>query len=77
MAKDVFDKLEKPYKTIELDSRDDGAQIQKVLGEMTGAHTVPRVFVNGECVGGGTDVKSLYDSGKLQEIINHGSEAKK
>ncbi|PSN58141.1 hypothetical protein C0J52_01004 [Blattella germanica] len=65
MAKEVFDNLKQKYTTIELDNRDDADAIQSVLGEMTGARTVPRVFVKGECLGGGSDVKQLYDSGKL------------
>ena len=58
MAKQVFDKMNKKYLAIELNERDDGDEIQSVLGEMTGARTVPRVFVNGVCLGGGTDVKN-------------------
>ncbi|BES91896.1 Glutaredoxin [Nesidiocoris tenuis] len=69
MAKEVFQKLKKSFTAIELDKRDDGDQIQGVLGEMTGAKTVPRVFINGECVGGGTDVKALYESGKLEKML--------
>lgn len=61
----VFDSLNKAYKTIELDEREDADEIQTVLGEMTGARTVPRVFLNGTCLGGGTDVKKLHDSGEL------------
>ncbi|KAJ9593725.1 hypothetical protein L9F63_014698, partial [Diploptera punctata] len=69
MAKEVFDNLKQKYTAIELDNRDDGDAIQSVLGEMTGARSVPRVFVKGECLGGGTDVKKLYDSGKLVEKL--------
>ncbi|XP_029176252.1 glutaredoxin-C4-like isoform X3 [Nylanderia fulva] len=65
MAKEVFESLKKPYTVIELDNREDGQDIQDVLGEITGAKTVPRVFLNGECLGGGTDVKKLYQSGEL------------
>lgn len=53
---------------IELDDREDAQDIQDVLYEITGARTVPRVFLNGECLGGGTDVKKLYDSGELEKI---------
>nr|KAF7416516.1 hypothetical protein H0235_011047 [Vespula pensylvanica] len=66
MAKQVFESLKKEYTAIELDERDDAEEIQSILGEMTGARTVPRVFVKGECLGGGTDIKKLYDSGELQ-----------
>ncbi|KAK9887813.1 hypothetical protein WA026_000128 [Henosepilachna vigintioctopunctata] len=69
MAKKVFDDMKKPYKAIELDRREDGDIIQCILGKMTGARTVPRVFVNGECLGGGSDVKELYKKGKLQKYF--------
>ncbi|XP_034950201.1 glutaredoxin-C4-like isoform X2 [Chelonus insularis] len=65
MAKEVFDKMAKKYTSIELDERDDGDEIQNILEEITGARTVPRVFVKGECLGGGTDVKKLYEAGDL------------
>ncbi|XP_011700079.1 PREDICTED: glutaredoxin-C4-like isoform X2 [Wasmannia auropunctata] len=67
MAKKVFDSLKKPYTAIELDDRDDAQEIQDILNEITGARTVPRVFLNGVCLGGGTDVKKLYDSGELEK----------
>lgn len=30
---------------------------------------VPQVFINGNCVGGGSDVKALYESGKLEPML--------
>jgi glutaredoxin len=30
----------------------DGDGIQKYLGQITGASTVPRVFIGGKCIGG-------------------------
>lgn len=65
----MFQKLNAKYTAIELDQRDDGEEIQAILGEITGARTVPRVFVNGECLGGGSDVKQLYETGKLQKYF--------
>lgn len=65
----MFDKLGKKYTAIELDKRDDGDEIQAILGEITGAKTVPRVFVKGECLGGGSDVKALYEKGELQKYF--------
>lgn len=61
--------MNKKYLAIELNERDDGDEIQSILGEMTGARTVPRVFVNGVCLGGGTDVKKLYENGELQKMF--------
>ncbi|XP_016907094.1 uncharacterized protein LOC107994614 [Apis cerana] len=69
MAKQVFHNLQKEYTAIELNERNDGDEIQSILGEMTGARTVPRVFVNGVCLGGGTDVKKLYETGELQKMF--------
>ncbi|XP_066259962.1 uncharacterized protein [Euwallacea similis] len=69
LAKEVFDKLKEKYTVVELDKRDDGDEIQSILGDITGAKTVPRVFVKGNCVGGGSDVKSLFENGKLQTLV--------
>lgn len=52
-----------------MDKKDDGEEYQKILEEITGARTVPRVFVNGECLGGGSDVKKMYDSGELAKKL--------
>ncbi|KAE8742267.1 hypothetical protein FOCC_FOCC012196 [Frankliniella occidentalis] len=69
MAKEAFDKIKFKYTAVELDKRDDGDQIQAILGEITGATTVPRVFLEGECIGGGTDVKALQESGELSKRL--------
>ncbi|XP_031833144.1 uncharacterized protein LOC116427210 [Nomia melanderi] len=69
MAKTVFDNLKEKYTAIELDEREDGDEIQNILGEMTSARTVPRVFVKGVCLGGGTDVKKLFDNGELKQML--------
>ncbi|XP_072944986.1 uncharacterized protein [Epargyreus clarus] len=69
LAKDVFNKVKQPIKVYELDERDDGTAIQENLAHITGFRTVPQVFINGNCVGGGSDVKALLDSGKLQPML--------
>ncbi|XP_023942642.2 uncharacterized protein LOC112049106 [Bicyclus anynana] len=69
LAKEVFGKVKQPIKVIELDERDDGPAIQENLAQISGIRTVPQVFINGTCVGGGSDVKQLYDSGKLQPML--------
>ncbi|XP_037907052.1 glutaredoxin-C4-like isoform X2 [Hermetia illucens] len=70
MAKDVFRKLRQPYTAIELDQRRDGEEIQEVLRKMTGAKSVPRIFINGRFIGGANDIKDLYETGKLRRILN-------
>ncbi|XP_075977133.1 uncharacterized protein LOC142977243 [Anticarsia gemmatalis] len=69
MAKKVFAQVKQPAKVYELDERDDGASIQDNLAQITGFRTVPQVFINGNCVGGGTDVKALHSSGKLAPML--------
>lgn len=54
---------------IELDERPDGDAIQAELARMTGARTVPRVFVNGKCIGGGDDTAALAANGQLAKML--------
>uniref|UniRef100_A0A1B0FFZ8 Glutaredoxin-2, mitochondrial n=1 Tax=Glossina morsitans morsitans TaxID=37546 RepID=A0A1B0FFZ8_GLOMM len=70
MAKEQFRKLDIAMHVIELDQRDDGDEIQSVLGEITGSRMVPRCFINGNFIGGGTDVKKMYDQGTLQKYFS-------
>ncbi|GBP16685.1 Glutaredoxin-C4 [Eumeta japonica] len=69
LAKEVFNKVKQPIKVYELDEREDGSDIQNNLAEITGFRTVPQVFINGKCVGGGSDVKELYQKGELQPML--------
>ena len=59
------------YKIYELDEMDadEASNIQSALGRLTGASTVPRVFVRGTFIGGGDDTTALYLSGKLKEMV--------
>uniref|UniRef100_A0A1D1ZB56 Monothiol glutaredoxin-S6 n=1 Tax=Anthurium amnicola TaxID=1678845 RepID=A0A1D1ZB56_9ARAE len=68
-AKRVFGELhEKPF-VVELDLRDDGREIQNVLLDLVGQHTVPQVFVNGKHVGGSDDTLNALASGQLQKLL--------
>ncbi|XP_030289632.1 glutaredoxin 2 isoform X2 [Sparus aurata] len=69
MAKNVFNEIGATYKVVELDEHNDGRRVQEALAQMTGARTVPRVFVNGNCIGGGSDTKQLHQQGKLLPLI--------
>lgn len=53
----------------DISERPDMAEIQTYLGELTGATTVPRVFVDGKCIGGGQDVSDKFETGELQAIL--------
>lgn len=54
---------------MELDERDDGSAIQDVLLDITGGRSVPRVFIDGEFIGGGDDTDALARSGKLEVML--------
>ncbi|KAE8294634.1 Glutaredoxin-2, mitochondrial Precursor [Larimichthys crocea] len=69
MAKNVFSEIGTTYKVIELDEHNDGRRLQEALAQVTGARTVPRVFINGNCIGGGSDTKQLHQQGKLVPLI--------
>ena len=68
--------LNAEYNAIEIENREDCDQIQDVLGDMTGARSVPRVFVNGNFIGGGTDVKNLFKTGELAKMLNQSQNQK-
>jgi glutaredoxin 3 len=69
-AKDILGKYKlKDYKVIELDEIDNGDEYQKVLGKMTNARTVPRVFIAGQCIGGGDDTERLDKKGDLEKQL--------
>ncbi|EAW96056.1 GLRX isoform 5 [Pan troglodytes] len=40
-------------------------EIQDYLQQLTGARTVPRVFIGKDCIGGCSDLVSLQQSGEL------------
>lgn len=45
------------------------ADVQTELGKMTGATSVPRVFVNGKFIGGGDDTARLAANGQLAKML--------
>ncbi|XP_041465660.1 glutaredoxin-like [Lytechinus variegatus] len=57
------------YKLIELDENDNCDEIQDYLLNLTGARSVPRVFIGGKCIGGGSETKALQDEGKLTKML--------
>ncbi|XP_078263875.1 uncharacterized protein LOC144597932 isoform X2 [Rhinoraja longicauda] len=67
--KALFHGLGIGYKAIELDLRKDTEIMQNILEELTGARTVPRVFVNGKSIGGSKDTFTLHSKGKLLPLV--------
>ncbi|KAF4697045.1 hypothetical protein FOZ63_010377 [Perkinsus olseni] len=68
-AKEALASINADAKVIELDQRDDCADIQDYLGQLTGARSVPRVFVKGKFIGGGDDTVAKAHSGELKTLI--------
>jgi peptide-methionine (R)-S-oxide reductase len=58
--------------TIELDTLDPKVanEIQDHLMTLTGARTVPRVFVGHKFIGGGTETASMGESGQLKTLVD-------
>ena len=44
-------------------------EYQDILKEITGARSVPRVFLDGKFIGGGDDVEKLFKSGELAKKL--------
>ncbi|EFN57573.1 hypothetical protein CHLNCDRAFT_143229 [Chlorella variabilis] len=56
---------------IELDARSDGSAVQDYLAQLTGGRSVPRVFIEGQFIGGGDDTEALARSGKLEVMLRN------
>lgn len=73
-AKNVLSKynMGENYHVLELDQLSPSSKIdeyQDALGKLTGARTVPRVFINGKFIGGGDDTSALDQKGDLQRLL--------
>ncbi|XP_041836434.1 glutaredoxin-1 [Melanotaenia boesemani] len=74
LAKDVLSKYKfKPghLECIDISGRSDMGSMQDYFLEITGARTVPRVFIGEKCIGGGSDVAALDKNGQLQGMLEH------
>lgn len=72
LAKDVLSKYKFKaghLELVDISARSDMDNIQDYLQQITGARTVPRVFIGEDCVGGGSDVEGLDRSGKLEGML--------
>jgi cysteine synthase A len=70
----LFAKAGIAYKSVDLDSvqyqeGDRGGKIRAVLAAMTGAKTIPQIFIAGEHVGGCTETFDRWKDGSLQRRL--------
>ncbi len=68
----LFGALGVEYTSVDLDSvayqaGDRGGRIREVLTDRLGTSTIPQIFVNGEHIGGCTDLFEAYRTGNLQQ----------
>jgi len=58
------------FKAYEIESNPDMNAIQDELKNITGARSVPRVFIDQKFFGGGDDTVAGVKSGKIQKILD-------
>lgn len=71
-AKNVLEKYNLPdgdYYVWEIENEPNCAELQQALKSITGASSVPRVFINGNFIGGGDDTVRLDKSGELANLL--------
>lgn len=57
------------YEVMEIENHPNCDAIQDYLQKLTGARSVPRVFINGKCIGGGDDTQALDQKGQLSIML--------
>ncbi|KAJ3042807.1 Glutaredoxin-1 [Rhizophlyctis rosea] len=68
-AKRLLDSLNVKYALFELDTRDDGSEIQGYLQSKTGQRTVPNIFIKQQHVGGCDDLHAKQADGSLAKLL--------
>ena len=71
----MFDAAGIVYETVDLDSvayqKDQlGGDIRVVLRNMTGAPTIPQIFIGGDHIGGATETFDAFNDGSLQKYLD-------
>ena len=72
MAKQVLAKYNIPRECMEIweiDSDSSCEEIQNYMRTLTGARSVPRVFIGGKCIGGGDETQALHNRGQLEPLL--------
>lgn len=54
------------YTAIEIDQVQDGMMIQREVMRITGQRTVPAIWIDGEFIGGSSDLVELHEAGGLK-----------
>ncbi len=65
-AIEIMRRLKQPFEVVNIFDDD---SIRPALVEATGWPTTPQVFVNGDLIGGSDIALQLYESGKLEKMV--------
>eukprot|EP01100_Stratorugosa_tubuloviscum_P009074 TRINITY_DN37_c0_g3_i1.p1 TRINITY_DN37_c0_g3~~TRINITY_DN37_c0_g3_i1.p1 ORF type:complete len:139 (-),score=56.18 TRINITY_DN37_c0_g3_i1:56-472(-) len=68
-VKSLFSQINLKYGLLELDQHVLGNEIQQELGRMTGATSVPRVFINEQFIGGSDATMAAHANGSLMQKL--------
>ena len=68
-TKALFKGIGVEHSVMELNEREDGADIQAALAELTGQRTVPNVFIKGKHLGGNDDTMKANADGTLAKML--------
>lgn len=58
-AKKLIEEVYPEAYILELDTMEEGDDIQNALAQITGQRTVPNIFINGKHIGGNSDLQAL------------------
>ena len=66
-AKDLLTRKDAEFEDIDVDK--DRAALQRMIDD-SGGRTVPQIFINGNSIGGYTDLAALDASGELEQLLD-------
>lgn len=69
-SKRTLAELDADAYVLELDTLEDGDEIQSALLSITGQRTVPNIFIGGKHIGGNSDLQALKSKGELKKAIS-------
>lgn len=67
-AMKALDSVGIKYEAILLSDRPDKEEVRDWFKEVSGKRSIPRVFVGGKCIGGGSDAEEMAASGELRTL---------
>jgi len=68
-AKALLKELNETPTVFELDEIEEGGDWQSYLGDKTGQHTVPSIWIDGRFIGGSSDLDAKNRNGELKQIL--------